>query len=259
MTEVQPEELEMIGPKGIASVEIAVNLVRTIEASPEPLLLKEIADAVGFSSSKAYHYLVSLVRSGLLERERGGMRYGLGSFSLQLGLTALARTGTAHLVADAVRALRDEVGHATAFSVWSTRGAVVRHLEESKEALGVSMRLGTVLPLLNSPTTDIFLAWLPDEELKPALAALPQKALPLKKLVAIRQETRQQGGAHASGVRTPSIAGAAAPVFGGRGRLVGALSTLGLVGQFDDRPTSKVSRALHRHARALSDTLATQM
>ncbi|MGN5478141.1 helix-turn-helix domain-containing protein [Cupriavidus basilensis] len=105
-------QADLAGPKGIASVETAVRLLRVVEASPQPLTLKEIAGAVGFSSSKAHHYLVSLVRSGLLERADDGQRYLLGSFSLQLGLTSLARSGTANVVADAVRALRDETGHA---------------------------------------------------------------------------------------------------------------------------------------------------
>ncbi|HSW15930.1 MAG TPA: helix-turn-helix domain-containing protein, partial [Ramlibacter sp.] len=226
-------------PKGIASVELAVSLLRVVEASAGPIALKDIAQALGFSPSKAHHYLVSLVRSGLLEREPGGTRYALGSLSLQLGLTALSRSGTANVVGDSVRALRDETGQACAFSVWSPRGPVVRHLEESREPVSVSMRLGSVLPLLNSPTAAIFLAWLPEKELQFALQALPPGALPLKKLVEIRQETRRLGGAHACGVRTPSIAGAAAPVFAGGGRLAGALSMVGLIGQFDDRPTSK--------------------
>jgi len=244
------------GPKGIASVEIAIQLVRVVESSPQPMTLKEIAEAVGFSPSKAHHYLVSLVRSGLLERQGGGLRYALGSFSLQLGLTALARSGTANVVADAVRALRDETGHASAFSVWTSRGPVVRHWEDSKEPMGISMRLGTVLPMLNSPTAAVFIAWLPDEELKPALKLLPRGSLPLNALVAIREQARKEGGAHASGTRSPTVAAVAAPVFGSGGRLAGALATLGIIGQFDDRPGGRIAAALRRHARALSEVLA---
>ena len=250
------EPAQASGSKGIASVETAMQLVRVVEAAAGPLTLKEIADTIGFSASKAHHYLVSLVRCGLLERDRSGLRYVLGGFALQIGLSALGRSGTVNVVSDAVRALRDEISHTSAFSVWTPRGPVVRHSEESRESMGVSLRLGTVLPILNSPTAAVFLAWLPDEELKPALQSLPRGALPLKTLVEIRQSTRKEGGAHAAGVRNPGIAAAAAPVFGGNGRLAGALSTLGLVGQFDDRPSSKVSLALHRHARALSELLA---
>ncbi|PTB17084.1 hypothetical protein C9I57_30210 [Trinickia symbiotica] len=259
MTNQHPyiEETEVeAGPKGIASVETAIRLVRIIEASSDPLTLKEIAEVIGFSASKTHHYLVSLVRCGLLDRDRAGFGYTLGSFSLQLGLTALGRSDTVNMVSDAVRALRDEIGHTTAFSVWTARGPVVRHSEPSITPLGVSLRLGTVLPMLKSPTAAIFIAWLPDNELQSALKALPRGTLSLRTLAEIRNQTRKERGAHAAGVRNPSIAAAAAPVFGRNSRLIGALSTLGLIGQFDDRPTSAVSLALQRHARALSERLA---
>lgn len=251
-----PEERLVPTQKGIASVETAVQVLRLLEASSGPLSLKEISDAIGFSASKAHHYLVSLTRCGLLERERGSLRYQLGSFSLQLGLTALGRMGTANVVADALRTLRDEIGYSTGFAIWSERGPMVTHFEDGKAGVSVSLRLGTVLPMINSPTAAIFIAWLADIKLQTALALLPAGALPLSRLVEIREQTRREGGSHASGVRSPQIAGVAAPVFGAQGQLVGAMLTIGLVGQFDDRPGSGVSVVLHRHATALSSRFA---
>ncbi|MGX9935177.1 IclR family transcriptional regulator [Advenella kashmirensis] len=241
--------------KGIASVEAAARLLQVVEANPEPMTLKEIAEAVGYSTSKAHHYLVSLTRCGLLDRERGGMRYTLGSFALRLGLSALGRSGTANFVSNTLYELREEIGHSTAYAVWSERGPLVTHFEEAKFGIGVSMRLGTVLPLVNSPTSAVFIAWLPESELKPVLSQLPADVMPIKEIVKIRERTRRDGGAHAAGVRNPRVAGAAVPVFGPSNRLEGAIATIGFIGQFDDSASGDVFAALRRHAASLSKIL----
>lgn len=242
--------------KGIASVEIAAAILRLVEANPSPMALKEIAAAMSFSASRTHHYLVSLIKCGLLEREHGTLRYRFGSLAMQVGLTALGRSGNNSAIVEALRSLRDEIGYSTAYTVWSDRGPLVTHSEEGRAGLSVTLRLGTVLPMINSPNAAVYIAWLPDARLKPVLEALAPGVLSLKQLVEIREHTRKEGGAHASGARSPQIAAVAAPVFGLGGLLTGAISTLGLIGQFDDTPRGKASASLHRRARELSASLS---
>ena len=244
--------------KGIASVENAAKLLHVLEAGPDPMSLTEIATSAGFPASKAHHYLVSLTRTGLVEREKSGTRYRLGSFALQLGLTALTRMQSRRFVPDALRSLRDQIGHTTLFATWSPHGPMVTDYEECAGGLGVSVRPGTVLPMVNSPCAAIFIAWLPDAMLAQVLEQPTEPRLTPSQLVKIREQTRREGGAHAAGVRSPQIASVAAPVFGRGRQLVGALVTLGLVGQFDDSPSSDVSVLLRSQASLLSATLSSQ-
>jgi len=242
--------------KGIASVETAARLLRVLEAGPDSMSLTEIAASAGFPASKAHHYLVSLTRAGLVERDKSGTRYRLGSFALQLGLTALNRMQTHRFIPDALRSLRDKIGHTTLFATWSPLGPMVTDYEECVGGLGVSVRPGTVLPMVNSPCAAIFIAWLPDALLAQVLDGFADPGLTPSRLVKIREQTRREGGAHAAGVRSPQIASVAAPVFGRGRQLVGALVTLGLMGQFDDHPSSEISLLLRDQASQLSAKLA---
>ena len=241
--------------KGIASVETAARLLHILEAGTDSMSLTEIAGSAGFPASKAHHYLVSLTRTGLVERDKSGTRYRLGSFALQLGLTALNRMQTHRFIPDALRSLRDKIGHTTLFATWSPLGPMVTDYEECVGGLGVSVRPGTVLPMVNSPCAAVFIAWLPDSLLAQGIERVADPRLTPSRLVKIREQTRREGGAHAAGVRSPQIASVAAPVFGRNRQLVGALVTLGLVGQFDDSPSSEVSVPLRAQAGQLSATL----
>ncbi|MES2188096.1 MAG: helix-turn-helix domain-containing protein [Pseudomonadota bacterium] len=236
--------------KGIASVETAIRLVRIVEASETPLSLSEIARLAGFEAGKTHHYMVSLVRSGLIERVRGSALYRLGGFSLQLGLAALNRTGISGVVSSALRELRAATGHTALFSVWGAEGPIVTHLEEGSVHVDSPVRAGTVLPLVRSPTAEVFIAWLPDEELQPTLHTLEPLLLPLQQVVEIRERTRRAGGA--TGTRTPRIVGMSAPVFGHSWRLVGAMSLIGQRGELDTQPGSATFAALNESAKQLS-------
>ena len=83
--------------KGIGSVETAVRLLRIIEQAPGPLSLTQIARAAEFQLSKTHHYLVSLVRSGLVAQATESGLYTLGGYALQLGVAALGQIGRAHV------------------------------------------------------------------------------------------------------------------------------------------------------------------
>ena len=244
--------------KGIGSVDTAVVLLRIVEQAAGPLSLTQIARAAGFQLSKTHHYLVSLVRTGMLSQEAATGHYGLGGYALQLGVSALARTDTIGLAAQSVRALRDETGHTTFFSLWGDRGPLVVQSEQGLRPLSVHVRMGTVLPLSGSATANVFLAWMPEPQLREVLEAsreARQAGLSARQYAEIKVRTRRDGVAHEANTRTPNVAALAAPVFAQGGSLAGALTLIGFLGEFDDRPRSKEARALQKHATGLSAAL----
>lgn len=77
--------------QGIQSIEVGARLLEALAFAPRSVMLRDLAAKADMSPSKAYRYLVSFIRMGLVAQEHDCGRYTLGSFSLQLGLSALAR------------------------------------------------------------------------------------------------------------------------------------------------------------------------
>src|SRR5215510_589472 len=76
------------GRKGVQSVDIALAIVRVLERSRGALTLTQIGQSMSEPASKMHHYLVSLIRNGLVTQKEDG-RYDLGLYAIQLGLAAL--------------------------------------------------------------------------------------------------------------------------------------------------------------------------
>lgn len=238
--------------KGVQSVDLAFSILTAMEASHGPLALKELAERLGMAAPKVHHYLVSLVRSGVLRQTPGGT-YDLGPFALQLGLSALKRLDPVERGTEQARALRNEIGEAVFVAVWGSHGPTIIRYFEGFQTVTVEARAGLVLPLATSATGHVFLTWGHATLLEPVLEveALP----PDLSLGQIKKETRAAGLGGVEGALLPRIASLSAPVFDQDGRLALALTCLGWIGEFDMSMEGKMAKALKRHACDLSSAL----
>lgn len=243
--------------KGIASVETAIDLLRIIEAAGQPIALKDIAAAGRLSTAAAHHYLVSLVRTGLVRQNPANSHYELGQYALQLGLTALRGLDLVETASDALRQLRDQTGESCFFSVWGSHGATIVKYLEGIHAVTVEVRLGLVLPLLGSATGAVYLTWLPDAILKPMLdqEAGATPASRTKQVRQIRTQVRQDGMGLTQGGLLPRIAALASPVFRHDDELAGVLTVLGWNDELDLAPDGVPARILQQQARDVSARL----
>ena len=66
---------EIDGKHGVQSLEIGMGLLRAMVDGQRAMMLKEIAAAANMPASKAHRYLVSLIRSGLVEQDPMTSRY----------------------------------------------------------------------------------------------------------------------------------------------------------------------------------------
>jgi len=243
--------------KGIASVETAINLLRIVETAGQPMALKEIASAARLSTAAAHHYLVSLVRTGLVRRNPATSQYELGQYSLQLGLTALRRLDLVEAASEALRQLRDQTGESCFFSVWGSHGTTIVKYLEGVHAVTVEVRLGLVLPLLGSATGAVFLTWLPDAALKPVLDSEYGRdgPIPAKRIERIRAQVRRDGFGITQGGLLPRIGALAGPVFNHEGELAGALTILGWNDELDTSREGRPAQVLIEQAREVSARL----
>jgi DNA-binding IclR family transcriptional regulator len=246
--------------QGIQSLEVGAALLRALAQAKEPQMLRDLAMAARMPPAKAHRYLVSFMRSGLVEQQPETGLYDLGEFALELGLSALARVEPVAVGAAALPELRREIGQTVALAVWANRGATIVRWLGADTPVAASLRVGSVMPLTRSATGGAFLAFLPEAATAQAvareLAENSQKGLSpttQRELVRILAQTRRQGFARTSEF-IPGVGGIAVPVFDHSGEMALALIALGYGKPFG-AAQERISAAMVRTAAQVSARL----
>jgi DNA-binding IclR family transcriptional regulator len=163
-----------MGPKkvtsaGIQSIEVGVPLLIAFMGAPEAMSLTALAKSAGMSSSKAHKYLASYMRAGLVTQDAPNGSYRLGPLAMELGLTALRHLNAVDIAEGPMLALRNKLELMVLLTVWANRGPTVVRRVETRQMRYVTMRLGSVLPLLTSAAGRVFLAYLDRHHTKPVI------------------------------------------------------------------------------------------
>jgi DNA-binding IclR family transcriptional regulator len=232
-------------PKGIQSIDVGFRLLKALELAGMPLPLKKLAAAGGMTSAKAYPYLVSFVRTGVVRQDLVTGYYGLGPFATQLGLSTLGQLNVIDLAREEFAKLRQATGCGAYVSVWGTRGPTIVAKMDGIYQGSLGIQVGHVLPLLTSATGRVFLAFLdPLEtrelataEWRSQVAARPHRRR--RSIADIVEAVRRDGFAEASrpiGRRegfvgslrqvNPPFGAFSCPIFDPLGQLSAALSIL---------------------------------
>lgn len=250
----------MPGRVGIQSVEVGYALLDALAATPDAMMLRDLAAGCAMSAAKAHRYLVSFQRVGLVVQDPATSRYDLGPAARRLGLASLARLDGLAVARAAAGRLCAAIGHTTALAVWSEHGPIIVHCETpSCQPLTAGLRLGSVMPLSSSATGRCFAAWSPRELIAPLLArepgARPARLATESGWAAWVAEVRARGAGTADGDLQRGVTTLCHPVFDAAGRLALGLLTLGPSAAFDGRAGGAIDRAARSAATALSREL----
>ncbi|MGR9578982.1 IclR family transcriptional regulator [Pandoraea sputorum] len=259
---VESEAMES-GPakpqRGIQALESTGMLLEALVAAGRPLPLNALAREAGMAAAKAHPHLVSLQRAGLLSRDENG-NFEAGALSLDLGLMALQRLSPTGEAEPEILALAQATGLSAAMAVLGPVGPTVVRLEEAMRPQHVSLRIGTVLSLVNTAIGRTFAAFLPGAVLDGLLAQEPVRMAGLgaegraakapadysARLSAIREQ--QFDTALSNPV--PGIDTIAVPVFDHTGEVTLVLALMGSTGSFetalDAAPLQTLRAAAHR-------------
>lgn len=253
---------ELDGKHGVQSLEVGMSILRAMATGRRSMMLKEIAEAAGMPPSKAHRYLVSLIRSGLVEQDRLTSRYDLGPFALNLGLVALDRIDRIRLGLLAITDLRDETNETVALTVWSDAGPVVVRWERPRRPITVNVVTGTHLSLLRSAGGRVFAAWLPERQTEALLrreletGRAPAGVANLEDARALLAQVRESGVVVLSGdYFARGVEAAAAPVFNFKNEVTMAIAIVGVEGSMDLSMDGETIAALRRTAAVLSRRL----
>jgi DNA-binding IclR family transcriptional regulator len=159
---MKPKQAESDRAKGINSLETGYRVLLAIQRGPGSVQLSEIASRTGLSTGATHNYVVSLIRTGLVEQESRG-RYRLGPSAFALSLSSFEQLNgydTMRVEAFAVHSL---TGQSAALSVWSQGGPVSVYIERSATLGRIDLRPGH-LPMIRSAAGILYAAYLPPDQ-----------------------------------------------------------------------------------------------
>jgi DNA-binding IclR family transcriptional regulator len=252
---------------GVQAVDTALRVLSALAEMGPPLMLKTVAERAEMPPPKAHRYLVSFCRGGLAERDPASGGYRLGPLAVRLGLAALRHLHVVNVGAQTLGELRDEVGYTVGLAVWGAAGPTFVRFEETNDALIISGRPGSVMPILTSSTGRVFGAYMPrsitDPFLRNELAgkrhpgASPSSAPRMTKeqMEALFAHVREHGLAQVRGDVNPGLYGLSAPVFDHAGALAGVITVMGPAGVIDVELDGPIAQALRARARQVSQRM----
>ena len=251
--------------RGIQALESSGELLAALASAGMPLSLRDLAHAAGMPTAKAFAHLVSLVKTGILTRSEDGC-FSAGPLSLELGLLALQRLSPTREAEQKILEIANVTQLSVATAVLGPLGPTVVQLEESMRPLHVSLRIGTVLSLVNTAIGRVFAANLSTEILA---NLLQQDAIrlageaQLSTADAARSPAQKayyeqlgriasRGMDHALDRPVPGIHTLAAPVFDHTGAICLVIALMGYSGSFDSTLDGEMAHYLCREAESLS-------
>ncbi|WP_201558090.1 IclR family transcriptional regulator [Psychrobacter sp. 72-O-c] len=161
---------------GVQSLEIGLSILDVLIAYNEPMMLKDIAQAMQMHPAKSHRYLVSLIRKGYARKLDDG-RYGLGERIDALGaLTALGHTGLnqnniLQRLTTAASAIKDSLNCGVQIAKWFSEGPIIIQSVEPDSPISIITRIGSRMPLTTSATGQLFASYQPDAVIKPLVIA----------------------------------------------------------------------------------------
>lgn len=190
---------------------------------------QEVSDRLGVARSTAYRYLQSLVSAGFLEEQpRVGFR--LGTRILELARLARRGFGISEVSLPVMAELTEKVGETVLLTRRYGTSVVCVERTSPDHPLRLSYERGHVLPPNAGAAALALLAWATDAEVEQVIesSGLPRfTSTTITDSAALRDrlaQIRHDGYALSVGELDNDILGIAAPVRGGRGQVVAALS-----------------------------------
>ncbi|CAG9176372.1 IclR family transcriptional regulator [Cupriavidus pinatubonensis] len=250
--------------RGIQSLDSTGQLLAALVAAGRPLPLRDLAQAAGMAPAKAFPHLVSLQKTGLLARDAAG-NFLCGPLSLELGLIALQRLSPTREAEPEIIELAEATGLSVAMAVLGPLGPTVVRLEESARPQHVSLRVGTVLSLVNTAIGRTMAAYLPENVLAGLLerddlrmAGVPRADVLLDSGGLVPNYADRLARVRAGQVDNalsrpvPGIDTLAAPVFDHTGSLALVVAVMGSTGSFDSGTQGATADLVRQAAHRLS-------
>jgi DNA-binding IclR family transcriptional regulator len=231
--------------RGIQSVDTGMRLLEVLQKADGPIALKDLSAAAELDPSSAHRYLASFARCGLV-RQGADARYDFGPLALHIGLAAIRRLDPVQLTERALPDLVADTGYTALLCVWSNQGPTVVHWQRSRNPFVTSLGLGSVLPISQSATGTVLVAFLPPAVTADAIAAEARRRsfdrIAFQRAVERARKTRL---AYVDSSVIPGLAAVACPVLQWNGEAAAAVTLIG--------PDHELAKPTHPASQKLRD------
>ncbi len=211
-------------------------ILRALEHGPQQgMMVAQVAEATGFDKATTYRAMVSMERTGLIDRDPESRRFRLGVYLFSLGAKTAQRFSILNLAREALESLVHDTSDTVFLSVRNKYDSVcIDSLCGSYPIKAQTLSIGERVPLGLSAGGLAMLATMTDEEVQHAMqynaAAIKQfHRLQPEQIYQHVQETRVRGYAHYSGHIIAGMSGVARAIRDARGKGVAVLSVTALL------------------------------
>lgn len=158
---------------GVQSLEIGLSILDVLIDRNEPMMLKDIAEAMQMHPAKCHRYLVSLIRKDYARKLDDG-RYGLGdrvNTLASLGHTGLNQSNILARLTQVANEIKDTLNCGVQIAKWFSEGPIIIQSVESDSPISIITRIGSRMPLTTSATGQLFASYQPDAIIQPLVTA----------------------------------------------------------------------------------------
>lgn len=247
---------------GVDAVEVVGTILQAFLRLTRPVRLKDLEAETGIAAAKLHRYLVSMVRCGLVARESGGHRYDFGLLTYRVGQVAAHDANALallepHFEEFVARLGKADLGQAVGIGQWVGRGATIVRWFESNAPFSVRTKPGVALSITASATAKLLAAHQPRELTEPLVRQELQEQGKVTKaaveaVYAEYEGIRKAGIAWSLGARRRGLNALSVPLFDHEGKVIAAVTVLGMAPQFDAAPDGTAAKLLRELGRELS-------
>ncbi len=244
--------------RGISALDSTGDLLKALAAAGHAMNLRDLAAAAGMPPAKAFPHLVSLQKIGLLSRGDDGC-FAAGPLGFELGLVALQRLSPTRDAEPEIVSLAATTQLSVAAATLGPLGPTVIRLEESSRPQHISLRVGTVMSLVNTAIGRVFAAHVPEDALAGWLAQEPIRLAGAQAKPSISRAYRERlariretGIDDAFDAPVPGIGTFAAPVFDHTDSIRLVIAVIGPSRSIERNVDGPAARALLAATRRLS-------
>ncbi|MBP3945722.1 IclR family transcriptional regulator [Psychrobacter sp. K31L] len=158
---------------GVQSLEIGLSILDVLIDRNEPMMLKDIAEAMQMHPAKSHRYLVSLIRKDYARKLDDG-RYGVGdrvNALASLGHTGFNQNNLLARLTQVANEIKDTLNCGVQIAKWFSEGPIIIQSVEPDSPISIITRIGSRMPLTTSATGQLFASYQPDVIIQPLVAA----------------------------------------------------------------------------------------
>lgn len=247
---------------GTAAFSKFMHVLQLVADANEPVNMARLVQGSGYPRPTVHRIVAALLAEGLLAERPGGGSFVLGPRLLQLASRSWGRSELRLAAVDELKRLRDLTGETVHLSVPNGASMVYVEKLESPSAVRMASRIGSSVCLHATAVGKAYLAMLDAaarERLLDGLALPAYTANTLTDMAALRAqlaEVRVRGWAMDDEEHEAGIQCFGAPVYGGEGQPVAAISVTTLRFRQKDDPLQAYVQPLLAACRAISERIA---